>query len=57
MDKLDGQTAETRVRRSWKPPTINTVGTLGEVLQGGGGKSSVMPADPGETRKPTGAMG
>ena len=38
--------------RPWEPPTVKPVGTVGDVLRGGGGKDSVMPADPGETRKP-----
>jgi len=48
------QTSLTRDRRPWEPPALKTVGTIGEVLQGGGGKTSVSPADPGEARKPTG---
>jgi hypothetical protein len=43
-----------RGRRPWEPPAVKTVGTIGEVLQGGGGKNSPSPADPGESRKPSG---
>jgi hypothetical protein len=41
-------------RRPWTPPTLQSAGTLGEVLRGGGGKNSPTPADPGEIRKPKG---
>lgn len=43
---------EGTVRHRWEPPTVKTVGTVGDVLKGGGGKDSVSPADPGEARKP-----
>ena len=57
MDDFTSQTHRTRDRRPWQVPAVKAVGTIGEILQGGGGKASVTPADPGETRKPTGAMG
>jgi hypothetical protein len=40
--------------RRWRAPELKTVGTVGEVLQGGGGKNSPAPADPGDIRKPKG---
>ena len=51
---LINQTPLTRDRRPWEPPTLKSIGTIGEVLQGGGGKNSTSPADPGEARKPQG---
>ena len=51
MDKLNKQDTG---RRAWEPPALKPVGTIGEVLQGGGGKFSIMPTDPGESRKPSG---
>ena len=43
-----------RTRRAWERPTVAAVGTVGDVLKGGGGKNSPSPADPGESRKPKG---
>jgi hypothetical protein len=47
----------TRDRRPWEPPTVKTVGTIGEVLQQGVGKTSKVGGDPGESRKMGGSMG
>jgi hypothetical protein len=38
-------------RRPWEPPAGKKVGTVGELLQGGMGKLSPAPKDPGEDRK------
>ncbi len=35
--------------RPWETPSVKPVGTVGDVLKGGGGKDSVNPADPGES--------
>jgi hypothetical protein len=43
-------------RQNWTPPTLKYVGHVGDVLQGGGGKLSTSPSDPGESRKPPGQM-
>ena len=43
-----------RTLRAWERPTVTAVGTVGDVLKGGGGKNSPSPADPGESRKPSG---
>lgn len=52
MNTIQNMIPEKRDRRPWNSPAVKTVGTVGEILLGGGGKSSVHPADPGETRKP-----
>lgn len=55
MDTFNKQARATRDRRPWEPPAVKTVGTIGEVLQGGGGKLSTTGGDSGEpTRKPKG---
>jgi hypothetical protein len=42
-------------RRQWVSPAVKLVGTIAEVLKGGGGKLSVAAGDPGEPiRKPPG---
>ena len=41
-------------RQAWVKPTMTPVGTIGNVLRGGGGKNSPSPADPGDIRKPSG---
>jgi hypothetical protein len=41
-------------KRAWTRPTLKYVGQVGDVLQGGGGKLTPSPADPGEVRKPSG---
>ena len=39
-------------QKPWEAPTVKVVGTVGDILKGGGGKQSMQPADPGEIRKP-----
>jgi hypothetical protein len=41
-------------RRPWKTPEVTAVGSVADVLLGGGGKNSPAPSDPGEIRKPKG---
>jgi hypothetical protein len=41
-------------KRAWTRPSLKYVGQVGDVLQGGGGKLTPSPADPGEIRKPSG---
>ncbi len=42
-------------KKEWEEPTLRKVGTVGEVLRGGGGKLSVMADDSGDApRKPKG---
>jgi hypothetical protein len=44
-------------RRAWARPVLTFVGSVGKVLQEGGGKLTPAPNDPGESRKPKGAGG
>ena len=41
-------------RKSWVQPSLEYVGHVGEILQGGGGKLTPAGGDPGDTRKPKG---
>ena len=41
-------------RRPWVKPELRTMGTVGKILQGGGGKASVLAADSGDSHKPSG---
>ena len=38
----------------WKPMSMELIGDIGEVIQGGGGKLSSIGTDPGESRKTSG---
>jgi hypothetical protein len=38
-------------RRPWEPPAAKALGSVSEVLQQGGGKTSIASGDPGEPRK------
>jgi hypothetical protein len=48
-------TADT-TKKSWEPPKLSYIGDVEEVVQGGGGKLTTTPSDPGESKKtpPTG---
>ena len=51
--KQDARLEEAR--QAWEAPTVKTVGTVGQVLQGGGGKLSIEADDTGDApRKPRG---
>jgi hypothetical protein len=53
MDKESAQSVRTRNRRPWEPPSLQSVGKVGEVLRMGGGKLAVSFVDTGEeARKP-----
>ena len=43
-----------RKKRRWEAMTLTELGDIRSVIQGGGGKLSVMGGDPGENRKPSG---
>ena len=57
MADINKRRPVTPERRPWEPPTIKSVGTIGQVLQGGGGKLSTTGGDPGENRKQSGGQG
>ena len=44
----DDKLAATQPRRPWEPPTLKAIGTISQLVQSGGGKSSVAPHDPGD---------
>ena len=55
MDDLDTKKGiKDRDRRPWQTPEMVAVGTINQVLQGGGGKLSRTGGDPGDTRKQVG---
>jgi hypothetical protein len=41
-------------RSTWEPAEVKDVGHVGEILQGGGGKLSIVADDTGDIRKPKG---
>ncbi len=52
MNKKDGQhTPAGPARKSWQRPALKPAGTVGDVLQGGTGKVTVVVGDPGEPMK------
>ena len=53
MKAFEQQVPEGK-RRPWEPPTVNPVGTVAQVLRGGGGKLSIVANDSGDVRKPKG---
>ena len=42
------------VKQPWERPTLKYVGNVGDIFLGGGGKTSVISADPGDGYKPSG---
>jgi hypothetical protein len=51
MSAEKSKTAELPGRRGWETPKIAHVGDVADIVQGGSGKSSVSPTDPGEPNK------
>ena len=41
-------------KKPWEPMRLTYTGDAKDVVQGGGGKSSTSPSDPGEPKKPSG---
>lgn len=41
-------------KRCWEAMTLTDLGDIRSVIQGGGGKLSIVGGDPGENRKPPG---
>jgi hypothetical protein len=46
ISQMKNEVLETK--QMWETPSVAYQGTVGEILQGGGGKISVAAADPGE---------
>ena len=42
--------SDARVSLAWEAPRLDFKGTVGEILQSGGGKLSLTASDPGENR-------
>ena len=55
-DKSDQIDTGSPAKKAWEPPKLAYLGDVEEVVQGGGGKLTTTPSDPGENRKtpPTG---
>jgi hypothetical protein len=51
MREVTSGTADASARAAWVSPTVTYVGHVGDIVQGGGGKSSTTPTDPGEANK------
>lgn len=47
--------AHPETKRPWVRPTLTAAGTVGRVLEGGGGKLSAAGGDPGDSRKANGS--
>ncbi|MEO6212398.1 MAG: hypothetical protein ABIP65_02105 [Vicinamibacterales bacterium] len=45
------KTSDAVERSGWAAPRLTYVGHVGDIVQGGGGKSSTRPTDPGEANK------
>ena len=50
----DSQEALMTSKQSWEPMRLTEVGTIADVVHGGGGKLSIIAADVGDVRKPKG---
>ena len=53
-DANSKETGESKPKKTWESMKLTYTGEAKDVVQGGGGKFSTMPADPGEPKKPTG---
>ena len=43
------------MKKTWEMPKLTRVGSINEVVLGGGGKLSLTGGDPGESRKEKGS--
>jgi hypothetical protein len=41
----------SRNRKQWSSPKLTFLGHVGGIVQGGGGKLTTIPSDPGESKK------
>jgi hypothetical protein len=51
MREVRTETTDASTRAAWVSPSVTYVGHVGDIVQGGGGKSSTQPTDPGEANK------
>jgi hypothetical protein len=51
MSEKTRKTSVSAGRHEWETPKVAHLGDVGDVVQGGGGKMSVSPTDPGEPNK------
>ena len=52
---LKGTKQGDKTQKTWEEPTLRKVGSVAEVLHGGGGKLSIVADDSGDSpRKPKG---
>jgi hypothetical protein len=51
MPVTDKEPVVKKPPRGYEPPAGKAIGTIGELLQGGMGKLSPSPKDPGEDKK------
>ena len=51
MREVRTETTDAPARAAWVSPRVTYVGHVGDIVQGGGGKSSTQPTDPGEANK------
>jgi len=49
--KMKQVATEGRDRKPWTSPRLTFLGHVGGIVQGGGGKLTTMPSDPGESKK------
>jgi hypothetical protein len=49
--RIDSNRPDRQPRRAWQRPTLTSVGTVADVVQGGNGKLTVITGDPGEPQK------
>ena len=56
-DDTSKETDGAKSKKTWEPMKLSYTGEAKDVVQGGGGKLSTNPADPGEPKKPTGHFG
>ena len=54
MRTVEKQALNAPERRPWEPPSLKAIGTVAEILEGGGGKQSILASDSGDVHKPNG---
>jgi hypothetical protein len=51
MSEGRNETTGASARAAWVSPSVTYVGHVADIVQGGGGKASTQPTDPGEPLK------